>query len=85
MYICIKIDMENSTYVIDMGDIHENHKSIFHVEFNDSFKELEVTLNKGDSAKLFDSLEGRDVKYIKEDYYTLEDDFKEVYRRGENK
>lgn len=71
--------------IVEMEDMRENHKSIFHVGFNDCPEELEVILNRGEPAKLFERLKGRDVKYINEESYTLEDYFNEAYKRGKNK
>ena len=68
--------------VIDMKRLRENHESVFHIGFNGSPEELELSIGKGGVAELFENLKGRDVKYIREETYTLEDYFNEAYRRG---
>ena len=68
--------------VIDMEEMRASHKSTFHVGFNDSTEELQLTLNRGEAGVLFEKLKGRDVKYINEETYTLEDYFNEAYKKG---
>ena len=63
--------------------MRENHRSIFHLGFNDSGEELKLTLARGQAAELFEQLKDRDVKFIDEDAYTLEDYFNEAYRKGQ--
>ncbi len=69
--------------VVDMEELFENHKSTFHIGFNDGSEELELTLNRSEYGSLFTRLQGRDVRYISEESYTLEDYFSEAYKRGE--
>ena len=69
--------------IIDMDEMRENHKSVFHIGFNDSEEEMKLTLGRGQASELFDQLKGRDVKFIDEESYTLEDYFNEAYRKGQ--
>lgn len=69
--------------IVDMEELRENHKSTFHIGFNDSDEELQMILNKEQAAELFKQLKGRDVKFIDEEAYTLEDYFNEAYRKGQ--
>ena len=69
--------------IIDMEEMRENHKSTFHIGFNDSEEEMKLTLGRGQASELFEQLKGRDVKFIDEESYTLEDYFNEAYRKGQ--
>lgn len=69
--------------VVDIDQMRENHKSTFHVGFNDSPEELTLTLGRGESSNLFGQIYGRDVRFIDEESYTLEDYFNEAYRKGQ--
>ena len=69
--------------IVDMEVMRENHKSTFHIGFNDTDEELQLTLAKEQVAELFEQVKERDVKYIDEEAYTLEDYFNEVYRKGQ--
>ena len=68
--------------IVDMEELRENHKSRFHIGFHDSEEELHLTLDRGQTAELFARLKGRDVKFVDETTYTLEDYFNEAYRKG---
>lgn len=68
--------------IVDMQELREKHKSTFHIGLNDSSEEMTVTLDRNEAGKLFRMLQGRDVKYIREEFYTLKDHFNEAYRRG---
>ena len=69
--------------VVDMEEMRENHRSTFYIGFNDSEEELKLTLARGQAAEPFDQLKDRDVKFIDEEAYTLEDYFNEAYRKGQ--
>lgn len=68
--------------IVDMEELREQHKSTFHVGFNDSDEELVMTLGRGECDKMFAKLSGRDVKYINEESYSLEDYFNQAYKGG---
>ncbi len=69
--------------IIDMEEMRENHKSTFHIGFNDSEEEMKLILGRGQAAELFEQLKDRNVKFIDEESYTLEDYFNEAYRKGQ--
>lgn len=68
--------------LVDMKELDEKHKSVFHIGFYDEPEEMIVTLDRGETSKLFTVLKGRNIKYIREETYTLEDYFNEAYMRG---
>ena len=68
--------------IVDMEEMRENHKSTFRIGFNDTDEELQLTLAKEQVVELFEQLKERDVKFIDEGSYTLENYFNEAYRRG---
>ena len=68
--------------IVFLDELRENHRSLFRVGFYDNNEELDLTLHHGETDRLFAALKGRNVKYIKEDAYTLEDYFNEAYKRG---
>lgn len=68
--------------IVDMEELREQHKSTFHVGFNDSDEELVMTLGRGEYDRLFERLSGRNVKYINEESYSLEDYFNQAYKGG---
>lgn len=67
--------------IIDMKKLREEHKSFFRIGFHDGSEEIRLTLNSNECSHLFSQLKGRDVKYIREESYTLEDYFNEAYRK----
>lgn len=65
---------------VDMDKMRSEHKSIFHVGFSDGAEEMRLTLDGREATKLFRQIKGRDIKYIREEAYTLENYFNEVYK-----
>ena len=68
--------------VLELEDLRENHRSVFRIGFNDGSEELQLSLEHGETGRLFEALKDSDVKYINEASYTLEDYFYEAYMRG---
>lgn len=66
---------------IDMDKMPREHKSVFYVGFNDSSEEMRLALDGREAATLFGKIKDKNVKYIREEAYTLEDYFNEVYKR----
>lgn len=66
--------------IVDMDELRDNHKGIFHVGFDDGTEE-KMVLGQGETGCIFERLHGRDVRYINEESYTLEDYFNEAYKR----
>lgn len=84
--LCDRVAFIKEGHIIDivnMEEMRENHRSTFHIRFNDSDEELKLTLTKEQTSKMFDQLKNRNVKSIDEESYTLEDYFNEVYRKGQ--
>lgn len=68
--------------IVDMDELREQYKSTFRVGFNDGGDELTMTLGRGEAGRLFERISGRDVKYISEESYSLEDYFNRAYKGG---
>lgn len=68
--------------VVDMNELREKHRSTFRVGLAGNGEELSFTLERDEPGKLFRMLKDKDVKYIREEFYTLQDYFNEAYRRG---
>ena len=66
--------------VMDLEEYREKHDSIFYIGYGDGSEE-KVVLHQGETGGIFQRLAGREVKYIREESYTLEDYFNEVYRK----
>lgn len=67
--------------VIEIENMKKNQRSVFHVGFHDNNEEMKIILDKDSPSELFEKIKCRNVKYIKEDSYTLEDCFNELYGR----
>ena len=68
--------------IVDMEELRSDHKSVFHIGLNDGSDELEVVSEHNNPGKLFQILKEKNVKYIREKAYTLEDYFNEAYKRN---
>lgn len=68
--------------IVDMEELRSDHKSVFHIGLNDGSDELEVVSEHNNPGKLFQILKEKNIKYIREKAYTLEDYFNEAYKRN---
>lgn len=66
--------------LIDMEELRENHKSTFHIGLANGTEE-KIVLGQGETGRIFGMLQEKDVRYINEESYTLEDYFNEAYKR----
>jgi len=66
--------------VFDLDALMEQHDSVFHVGYEDSTEQM-FEIRHGETGTIFTRLAGKNVKYINEEVYTLEDYFNQAYQR----